>query len=459
MKQKKEYIDRVQFAVDHARKLGADAAEAFVSDTQSVQINISNRKTEQANALCDAGIGIRILKDQKMVSGSSNDLGSDSVKALISDLSKKVLFHTVDEFNVIPGESNDVLVQDWSANADALSYDPKIDGVPVQEKINKAIRLETAGLDSSPKITGSMMVLYQDNTTHLYLANSNGISGWFPTSSCMGYVELSAAEKGDQQSGNYFQAKVNYDDLDTDLIGRRAAENALRMLGAKPINSCEIPMVVSPEVGTQILSYIVGMLSADEVQKGKSLFAGKLDTPVAARILNVIDDGKMKGGLNTNPVDGEGVPQQTTPLIVGGILKNYLYDSYTAKKGKAKSTGNYQRSGYQGSGSIGNTNLYLQKGGIKRKTLISGIDKGFYMQDAIGMFAGIDSTSGEFSIPAIGFMIEKGSITYPIRGISISGNLFDFLKSVDAIADDLTWFQSVGCPTFSVTSIKIGGVS
>lgn len=458
MKGKKEYMKLAHFAVDQAKKLGADAAEAFISDSQTVQINVSDRKVEQMNSVNDAGIGLRILKDQKMIFGSSNDLDKDSIKNLISDLIRKVPFHTPDEFNIVPGKESGFLSKDWSSYAELLSYDPKVAEVSVQEKIKRAISLEAAGLDYSSKISGSMFAIYQDVTAYYYLVNSNGISGWFPTSGCGGGASMSAVEGKDRQSGSYINSSVKYDDFNPEEVGRKAADNAVRMLGAKPIESCEVPMVISPYVGTQVFSYIVGMLSADRVQKGKSLFAEKLDSKVASDILNLIDDGKLKGRQATSPVDGEGVPRQTTPLIVNGVLKNYLFDSYTAKKGKVKSTGNRSRGGYQSQGGIGSTNLYLQKGKVKPKALFSGITSGFYMKDAFGLHAGIDATSGDFSIPVAGFMIEKGKIAFPIRGISIGGNLFDFLKSVDKIADDLTWFQTVGCPTFSVKNIKIGGV-
>jgi PmbA protein len=459
MKAKKEFIDLAQFAVEQAKKKGADAAEAFISDTQEVQINVSSRKVEQVSAVTDAGIGLRILKDQKMIFGSSNELSKNSIKDVISGLLRKVPYHTPDEFNIIASKESGFHSGDWTSYADLLSYDPKITEVPIQEKIKRAIAIEVAGLDYSPKIAGSMYAIYMDSTSNIYLANSNGVSGWFPTSYCGGGGNFSAAEGEDRQSGSYIKVVIKYDDFNPKETGRKGAENAVRMLGAKPIQSCEVPMVVSPDVGTQILSYIVGMLSADAVQKGKSLFAEKLETKVASDILHLVDDGKLKGGLATNPVDGEGVPRQTTPLIVNGVLKNYLYDSYTAKKGKVKSTGNRTRGGYKGQGGIGSTNLFLKKGKIKPDAIFSGIDKGFFMKDAFGLHAGIDSTSGDFSIPVAGFMIEKGKISFPIRGISIGGNLFEFLKSVDKIADDLTWFQSVGCPTFSVSNIKIGGAS
>ncbi|HUU28039.1 MAG TPA: TldD/PmbA family protein [archaeon] len=459
MKEKKEYTELALYAVEQAKKLGADSAEAFISESQAVQISVSGRQTEQVNAVQDAGIGLRILKDRKLVFGSSNDLSADSVKKLVADLMRKVVFHTPDEFNVIPAADSSSLRGDWSSYEGLISYDPQIAEVPIQDKIKRAISLETAGLDFSPKVSGSMFVFYSDEAAINYLANSNGIAGWFPASGCSGDAYFSAAEGEDRQSGSYSKAGVNYADFDPEKVGRRAAENAVNMLGAKPIESCEVPLVVSPEVGTQIFSYIVGMLSADQVQKGKSLFAGKLETNVASSVLNLVDDGRLKGGLATSPVDGEGVPKQTTPLIVDGVLKNYLFDSYTAKKGKVKSTGNRSRGSYQSQGRIDSTNLYLRQGTLKPEAIISGIDKGFYLKDAMGLHAGIDSTSGDFSIPVAGFMIEKGEIAFPVRGVSIGGNLFDFLKSVDKIADDLTWFMSVGCPTFSVSNIMIGGTS
>jgi PmbA protein len=457
MKEKKEYMDLALLAVDIGKKAGADGVEAFISDAESVQVSVSNRQVEQVNAVREAGIGLRLLKDQKMISGSTNELSREAIQGLVDDLMRKVPFHTPDEFNVITGKESGVLDKDWSSYSESITYDPQIAETPVQEKIQRALRMEQAGLEFSPKVSGAMMVVYQDNTAYVYLANSNGVSGWFPGAGCGGGIEISAAEGEDHQSGSYSKAFAKHADFNPEDVGRTAAEKAVKMLGARPIASCEIPMVVSPEVGTEIFSFLAGMLSADDVQKGRSLFAGKVGTKVASDSFTLIDDGRLKGGLATCPVDGEGVPQQTTPLIVNGILKNYFYDSYTAKKGKTKSTGNRSRGGYSSAGAIGPTNFYLKPGTVRREEILAGVRRGFYLTQAIGIFAGINLASGDFSIPAAGFMIEKGRVASPVRGISIGGNLFELLKSVDKVGNDLTWFQYFGCPTFSVTSIKIGG--
>jgi PmbA protein len=244
MKEKKEYLDLARYAVDQAKKTGADGAEAYISDSQKVEISVSDRTVESINASSEAGIGIRILKDQKMIFGSSNELLKNSVKDMISDLMRKLPFHTPDEFNVIYGKEYGYLEKDWSAYTDLLSFDPKIADIPVEHKIKRAITLETAGLKYNPKVTGSLFAVYTDQVSIVYIANSNGISGWYPTSGCGGSVQFSAAEGEDRQSGSKALAAAKYDDFDPSKVGEEAAHMAVRMLGARSIKSCDVPMVV-----------------------------------------------------------------------------------------------------------------------------------------------------------------------------------------------------------------------
>ncbi len=458
---KKEYLDTAQFAVEQARKAGgaAVAAEAYVSDTESIQVNVSGRAVEQMSAVKEAGIGVRVLRESKMAFGSTNDLSREAVGSLVEGLVKKVVYHSADEFNVIPGEADGALSSDSKGYDDLDAYDPQIAEIPVQEKIQSALRMEAAGLDFSPKIAGSMMAIYQDGTSYTYIANANGISGWFSQSGCGAGAEFTATEGDSRESGSFTKAVIRWADFAPEEIGRTAAENAVSMLGAKPLASAEMPLVVSPEIATQLWSFVAGMLSADAVQKGRSLFADKIGREVAASGFTLVDDGRLKGGFASAPIDGEGVATQTTPLIVDGVLKTFLYDCYTARKGKARSTGNRTRSGYGSAGDVGTTNLYLKPGDTAPEAILASIDRGFYLTVVLGLFAAIDAASGDFSIPSAGFMIEKGKRTRPVRGVTVGGNLFELMKAVDKVGNDLTWFQSVGSPTVSVAHVKIGGAS
>lgn len=104
------------------------------------------------------------------------------------------------------------------------------------------------------------------------------------------------------------------------------------------------------------------------------------------------------------------------------------------------------------------TNLYLKPGKQKTADIFKAIKKCFYLTEAFGLHAGINNVTGDFSIPVAGFKTENGQTTFPIHGVTIGGNLFELLKSVDKMGEDLTWIQATGCSTFSVKSIKIGGV-
>ncbi len=458
MNAQQDHLDLVSSAVEMARGSGADDAEAFLTDSRSVQIDVSDRAVETVNAANDVGIGIRILKDQKMIFGSSNDITRGSVADLISGLMSKVPYHTPDEFNVIPGREFGSLEGDWSANSDLISFDPSITEVPIEEKIDRAIQIDVIGREVSPKILGSMTVIYQDQLDHIYLANSNGAAGHYPRSSWVAYAEFIGAAGDDRQSGSHFENKVMYGEFDPEAVARRAAQNAIRMLGAQPIESCELPALVDPLVAAGLFEYLASMLSADMVQKGMSLFAGRLEEAVASEHVNLVDDGLLRGGVATSPVDGEGVPRQRTPLVEAGVLKSYLYDCYTARKGDCQSTGNRSRSSYRSQGGIATTNLIVEAGATPRDQVLAAVDDGFYLAEAFGLHAGVDPTSGDFSLPAAGFRIESGELGYPVRGISIGGNLFELLRSVDRVADDRTWVGTTACPTISVSNIKIGGV-
>jgi len=456
---KKDLLDIARYAVERAQRAGAAvAAEAFVNDTETIQVTVSGREVEQMNAVKEVGVGIRVLREGKMIFGSTNDLSKKAVGEMVDGLVTKVGYHTADEFNVIPGTGDGGVTTGGEAGLDDLgAYDPRVAEVPVREKIQTALKMEAAGLDYSPKISGSMTTVYQDGTSYTYVANSNGVSGWFRQSGVFGVAEFSATEGEARESGVFQKGSVRWADFDPVEIGRKGAENAVAMLGAKPIPSAEMPMVVSPEIGTQLWAFVAGMLSADEVQKGRSLFAEKIGTEVAAKGFTLIDDGRFKGGTATSPFDAEGVATQTTPLIVDGVLKAYLHDCYTAKKAKTKSTGNHTRGGYSFAGGVGTTNLYLKPGETPPEAVFAGIERGLYLSVVLGLFAAIDAASGDFSIPSAGFLIEKGKKTTPVRGITVGGNLFELLKAVDKVGSDLTWFQSVGSPTFSVSGIKIGG--
>ena len=265
-----------------------------------------------------------------------------------------------------------------------------------------------------------------------------------------------AAEGEDQQTGFGLQYRLKYKDLDPKQVGEEAAEKAVRMLGAKEINTQRATVVLDPYVATNFLGLIAPALSAEAVQKGRSLFAGKVGKSVGSSLLTIIDDGAMEGGVISAPMDGEGVPAGKTVLVDEGELRGYLHNTYTAAKDGVQSTGNGTRGSFKGTPEVGTTNFYIAPGNTPRDQLLSQVDKGLYITEVMGMHTA-NPISGDFSVGASGLWIENGQFTKPVRGVAIAGNIMDLLNAIDCIGSDMTFFVGKGSPTLRIARMTISG--
>jgi len=239
-----------------------------------------------------------------------------------------------------------------------------------------------------------------------------------------------------------------------------AVKRSTSLLGAKKIRSTKMDLLLDSFVSAQLLQVIAGILAADSVQKGKSLFKGQLGAKIFTADINIIDDGTLEKGLSSKPFDAEGVPKGRTAVFNNGILKTYLYNTYTARKDNTLSTGNAVRASYKSSPQTGISNFYLEPGKTAVKDMISKTDKGFYVSDIIGVHSGINPISGQISVGAKGLLIEKGSITVPVKEITIATDIFSFCKSITDTGDDLKFLPSggyTGSPSLLVKDITVSG--
>jgi PmbA protein len=228
---------------------------------------------------------------------------------------------------------------------------------------------------------------------------------------CFVYVMAHAARDGDRQSGLGFSAGREPDELDPGQAGREAAEKARVLLGASPCPTGCYTVVFDREVAAALLSSIVQALSADAVQKGRSVFEGRLGDTVASPLLTLRDDGLAPEGMASNPFDGEGAPQRTTALLDAGVLQAYLHNSYTASKAAAGtiSTGNAGRSSYRSLPGVDATNLVLRPGKGGLDDLLSRVGEGLYVASVAGLHSGVNAISGEVSLGVNGRLIKDGS--------------------------------------------------
>jgi PmbA protein len=215
-----------------------------------------------------------------------------------------------------------------------------------------------------------------------------------------------------------------------------------------------VPVVLDPTMAAGFVASIAGAANGDAVFKKSSFLASKLGQKIAPAHVSIVDDGLRKRGLATSPFDGEGVPTRRTSIVEGGVLKAFLYDAFTARKAKTKTTGNASR-GYQSLPAIGVNNLVLEPGKKSPEEIIKEIPNGFYVTAMLGR--GANTVTGEYSRGANGLWIENGELKQPVQEVTVAGNLTDMLQQLDAIGSDLTFHGSTGASTIRFQELTVSG--
>ncbi len=216
-------------------------------------------------------------------------------------------------------------------------------------------------------------------------------------------------------------------------------------MNSRKIPTQSVPLVLEPAMTARILGFLASCISGRMIYMNQSFLAGKINEEIAQKNLKIIDDGTMPGKFGSRRFDSEGVPTRYTPILENGILKNYLLDTYSAKKLNMKSNGH----------SGGTTNFYLEAGKHSPEDIIKSVDKGLLLVKTIGQ--GTMPSTGSISTGAYGIWIEKGELTYPVHEITINGNLGDILKNIEMIGNDLVFDRSTVGPTIKVNGISISG--
>jgi PmbA protein len=208
---------------------------------------------------------------------------------------------------------------------------------------------------------------------------------------------------------------------------------------------------LEPEAVAGLLMVFLYMLSGKSVMEGKSRLADKLGSRVVSELITLTDDPLREDGLDSRPFDSEGTPSETLTIIENGVLKSFMHNSVTAQATGQPNTGHAQRS-YRGTLEVGPSNLVLEPGAgvaMREGVLVTGL---------MGLHAGADPISGDFSLQAFGLKIEGGEVTHPVEDFAISGNLLELLGRVVGVGSDLKWTPYGGAtPMLEVEDVSFAG--
>ncbi|HEU5062151.1 MAG TPA: TldD/PmbA family protein [Solirubrobacterales bacterium] len=411
---------------------GGRFAEVFAERRRGQTLAIDEQRIESVQSGAEEGAGVRVVE------------GNTTYFAHVDGLEPAEIERAADEAAAAlrsqRAEPRPLLAQEVAP----LPIERRPEDVPAERKAELLRELDERARAKGAEIA-QFTASYAEARREVTVANSDGLFGGDDrTRVRIGAQAVARRDSTVETGAETLGAHRGFELLEDDpgQIAEQAAAKALTLLDAVPAPSGSMPVVVGGGFGGVLFHEMTGHgLEADHIQKGASVYTGKLGERVAEPLLNAYDDGRLPGEWGSDAIDDEGQPTQKTQVIEDGRLTSYLYDHLTADRDGVASTGNGRRESFRHLPIPRMTNTYIAPGEATPEAIIAEVEQGFY---AVSFGGGqVDPATGDFVFGVSeGYLIENGEVTRPCRGATLIGNCLEALAAIDAVGDD--FFMKTG---------------
>lgn len=452
-----ELLDLGDRVVRMARERGGGdlVAECIVRSGAELSAKVRKGAPELVEEAGTRAAGLRVIQGKRVASTSTSDLTEAGIDRFVSDA---VELATLSQEDPFAGPADPKLLCDPSSAPDLDLYDPAGGSIDAAQAIATAKAAEAAAIASDPRITNSEGATFGRTAGGVAMVLSSGFratsSGSYQS---LSVVPVAADAGGKNRRGYHWTARRHLAELDPpEQVGQEAARRTLRKLGARTVPTTEAAVIFDPDAARSILGLLSGCVMGSAIWRKASYLVDREGTQVASDLVTVVDDPLIARGPGSRPFDGEGIASRKNLVVEKGILRTYLCDSYSARKLGRESTASASRGGGAGVGP-GTSNFLLQPGTDSNDAIVKGTARGLYVTEMMGF--GFNAVTGDFSRGAAGFWIEGGELVYPVSEVTISVNIDELWKRIDAIGDDLDMRTATASPTIRVARMTVAGGS
>lgn len=434
---------------------GAEEVEVYVSSGVDTEIRVYQGAVEQLSRASGDGVGVRVLTDgpagARVGTAWVGSLERDAVTDALREARDNARFATEDEFVAFARP-------DGVPPAVLHLRDDAVLATSLEDKIALALEAERLVRGADGRIRQVEAADYSDYVADAAIASTTGVAATYSRSGAFLSVEAIATEGGDDQTGWGLSAGRAPGDLDAAAAARDAVSRATRMLGAVKPPSMRATAVFDPRTAATFLSIIGGALSGDAVVRGRSFFAGRLGDLVASPLVSVVDDPTEPRHFGASSYDAEGLACRRNVLIEDGSLRAFVYDTVSARRAGAVSTGSAVRGGIAGSPSAGCRALQMRPGALGLDEILTLVGDGIYVTSVSGVHSGVNPVSGDFSVGVTGLRIRDGQLAEPLREITVASTLQRMLLDVVAVGGDVEWLPgSAAGQSLAIEGIAVSG--
>ena len=434
------------------KNYGFTDMELYENFSRSFELRVFEQQIDHYSINEDEGISFRGLNGDKLGYAYTEKLDKKSINKLLKNASQNAKIIDKEEGVIYSGSEE-------YKNIDAFS--PPLTKVKPEEKIKLIKALEEEALARDERVSAVNYCIYADDEVENRIMNTKGIDLQYKNNFAYMFISVVARGGDEIRSASKFLSSKDFNKFDPHKLACEAVDETVSMFGAKSISSGEYPVILRHDVAASILATFSSTLSAENVQKGMSLFADRLGEQVAAENVTIIDNPFLKGGFRTTNFHDEGVATKKKNIIDKGKLTTYLHNLKTAARAGVETTGNAYRGSHRSSINIAPTNMYIKKGNTSFEELKNSLAEGIIITDVQGLHAGANPVSGEFSLSALGYYVKNGERVHPVEQITIAGSFIDMLKDIVAIGDDfhmeLPQSGHFGSPSIKIGKLAVAG--
>ncbi|WP_026613012.1 TldD/PmbA family protein [Ensifer aridi] len=430
--------------VDHARRAGADAADAVVVRGRSRSVSVRLGKVEATEASESDDFSLRVFVGRRVASVSANP--GFGLKVLAERAVAMAKASPEDPYASL-------------ADPDRLarSY-PDLDLFDSSEVSTEALTEAALAAEEAARsvagVTNSSGASASAGMGGLVLVTSHGFSGSYLATRFGRSVSAIAGEGTKMERDYDYDSRLYFDELRTaDDIGRVAGERAVARLDPRRVPTAKnVTVVFDPRVARGFVGHLAGAINGASVARKTSFLRDMMGKQIMKAGISVTDDPLIVRGSSSRPFDGEGVSGSKLSMVEDGVLRHWFLSTSAAKELGLETNGR----GVRGGPTVNpaSTNLALEPGSISREDLIRGVGTGFYVTELIGQ--GVNMVTGEYSRGASGFWIENGEITYPVSEVTIASNLKQMFMALTP-ADDIDRKFGIAAPTFAIEGMTLAG--
>lgn len=439
--------DFIQSVVSKAKKAGADAAEAVVSQSQALSVGVRLGQLEEVEREESRDLGVRVFIGKRQATVAGSDLSEAAVDTLVERAVAMARLAPEEPYaGLAPKE---LLLK--GLIPDLELFDPS---EPTAERLEaQALEIEDAGR-AVKGVTNSEGGQATWGTSRWIMATSEGFCAAHQVSSSSAYASMIAGDGEKMERGGEGRSVRWREDLPSlEAMGREAGRQAVAALGARKLKSTTAAVIFENRIASSVLGPFVGAISGPSVARGVSFLKTKLGERVFAEKIRIYEEPHRLRGLGSAPFDDEGLPTRAGNLVDGGVVNTWLLNVSSARQLKMEPTGHASRSLANAPG-VGTNNMTLEPGERDLAGLMADAGKGLFVTSMFG--PSLNPNTGDWSVGVSGFWFEGGQIAYPVNEVTVAGNLIELYGRMIPGAD-LEYRGSTNSPSILIEGMAIAG--